>query len=217
MMQAMEAQRSAEEQAASKINQALLEGKDRSRSPDQLKADIRKKTEGISRDVRRHVDMYVSGVLPAMEGARGEKLQEGIGGLYTGDQRKIALSTLQVRGSIQEVIAQNKEVGAHEKYHADHHHLEAMKAVDEGDQKTTACDTVLVMGGKEYTEESLIEGLVVDETGDTFCSDGYRKFQSELRSGMASAGVDIDAVRQAVNVEKDLTLIDDRSKAPMSV
>jgi hypothetical protein len=69
----------------------------------------------------------------------------------------------------------------------------------------------LVIGNRQFSQTKIIEALVVKETGDRFVSNEYRNNEQELDKAIAASGKTIDDVRHAVNVAKDLTLIDDRT------
>jgi hypothetical protein len=212
-----------EREAKSIINVTLdKESKKGNHNPKVIESAIRERARFSSNQVRNLVNQYNAGVFREVEGTEIEELEKGVGGLYNGSKEKIALETLKVHDDIKKTIENSKEVAAHEAYHADNKHLEAMKTVDEnaiqkepgkeGGWKNAKKDAALVMGKKEFTEEQLIEGLTVKETGDKFVSKEYQNHKAELEAGMSAAGLDINQVREAVNEKKDLTLIDDRTQ-----
>ena len=73
-------------------------------------------------------------------------------------------------------------------------------------------EVVVTIGNVEFTEVSLIEGLTVAETGNAFVSEDYRRYESDLKTAVSAADLTLDAVRTAVNTEKDLSRIDDANR-----
>ncbi len=196
-----------DQEAAAIINRNIEEAPDGASSPEQIQEAIKEDIDGVKGETRTQVQAYLAGMKEATKGAQVEKLEDGTGGLYDGTNQKIAKSTLEASGSIKETVARMKEVGDHEAYHAENKHLEAMKSADRGD------GDVLQLGGKSFkTDTPLIEGLTVNDTGDSFVSDQYVQYKEDLVGAASAAGVSMEEVRTAVNEKKDLTLIDDRTR-----
>lgn len=199
---------SPEQEAAELINRTLEEEEETGvRSPEQMQQAIRERTKHVQGETREKVNEYLDGMVDATKGTSVEELGRGIGGLYNGSERKIARDTVEVRGGIRETVERMQEVSKHELYHATHHHLAPLATAateEEGDD--------LQLGGISFTEEESIEGLTVHDTGNTFVSEGYRGHENKLVSAASAEGVSMDEVRRAINEEKDLTLIDDRTR-----
>jgi hypothetical protein len=194
----------ADAQAANIINEHV-EG---ASSASDLQRKIEQDTRAITDETRTKINTYVSGMKDATKGAVIDELDAGVGGLYNGKEQIIAESTLEVSGSIEQTVNRIGEVSRHEAYHATNKHLESMQtAAGQGSEET------LVLGGKSFKNDTpLVEGLTVHDTGNEFVSDQYVQYEEELVSAASAAGVSMDEVRNAVNVEKDLTLIDDRTR-----
>lgn len=197
-----------EQEAAELINRTLEEEEQTGvRSPEQMQQDIREKTEHLRGETREKVSEYLDGMVDATKGTSVEELGRGIGGLYNGSERKIARDTVEVRGGIRETVERMREVSKHELYHAAHHHLAPMETAATKEEQDD-----LRLGGASFTEEEFIEGLTVHDTGNTFVSEGYRGHENKLVSAASAAGMSMGEVRRAINEEKDLTLIDDRTR-----
>ncbi len=161
-----------------------------------------------SAEAQKHVSEWISGIQEHTKGAAIKQLDDGIGGLYDGSPKvQIAAETIKVRTSVKDTLARTKEVDEHEKFH-----LKGDHTADMIQGNTMEGNSVVTIGGKEFDETALIEGLTVAKTGDRFVSDQYRKYKQDLLSSIAAAGINLDDVEQAVNKEKDLRRIDDAAR-----
>jgi hypothetical protein len=162
------------------------------------------------RDVneQRRVRLYVNGVRTHLRGVFvEEKNDDGVAGYYDGSSITVTENTLGIHKSIEETIAHTKEVEEHERYHKKGNHLAALRPGGSANG-----ETILRMGGIDFTQRGLIEGLTVDRTGQQFVSGEYVQFAEDLRQGMRNAGISIHEVETAVNIRKDLTKIDDANR-----
>ena len=191
----------AEHTAESAINSAVDEAGSR---PDAMLAKARENGAELGKKEQARVEHYVTGVRSALEGTVVNELEAGVGGVYDGKNIEIAKDILVVRTSIDDVIAQTEETSDHEFYHAEHDHTAPMHL-----GSSAQGETAVTIGGKKLTEEAVVEGLTVDQTGEKFVSQGYRQFRSEIRSALSSAGLPLSALEEAVNEKKDLRLVDD--------
>ncbi len=152
-------------------------------------------------------ERYVSAIQKETRGAIVKELDPGIGGMWNGNDVHIATGILAVHESIERTIAQVEETRAHEDYHAEHDHTAPLMVMAE-----TKGEIAAVIGGTEFTETALVEGLVVAKTGDEFVSAEYVEYKKTLLSAVDRAGLNLADVENAVNTEKNVTLIDDRAK-----
>lgn len=170
----------------------------------EMLARMEERARMLEAEERAKVQKYIAGIRPAISGVLVQALPSGVGGQYDGSGVAIARTTLLVGANIEETVAQAELTRAHENYHKLHHHTDPMQVVAE-----TRHGIVVTIGGKGFTDEALVEGLTVMQTGDRFVSAEYVGFQNDLMGAMASAGLSVREVEDAVNVQKDLTLIDD--------
>lgn len=186
------------------INQTV----DEADSADNIIGELEDSKEMLEASEAATVQQYIDGIRPQIEGAMVTDLDPGVGGLYDGSpQVKIAEDMLVIDQSVDATIARLEEVREHENYHAENNHLEPMDVVHD-----TRTDAFAVIGGQEFTETELIEGLTVMQTGNTFVSDEYRDHERTLEAAMAASGQSVEDIEEAVNHAKDITLIDDRSR-----
>lgn len=194
-----------EETAAMYINGTILrETESGPINAQALATKILEDAKYVSDEVRRHIEKYLEGVIHVAQDAQVERLPEKTAGQFDGAKKTIAAETLRVKDSIQKTLDHIEEVADHETYHEENEHMEEMEAVPgkEG-------DTVVTIGGKDFSERALVEGLTVERTGEEFVSDEYRQFRTDLTSATATAGVTLEEVETAVNEEKNLEVIDD--------
>lgn len=162
---------------------------------------------------RARVSFYIANYRNIFRGMVVKNLGGNTAGLYDGSTTYLDESIPEAGESVEKAVAQGLEVLGHEKYHQDNKHTAPMRVV-EGSRAGIA----VVMGNKEFTQTAIVEALTVKETGDRFVHPSYVAFESSLDRAMAASGKTIDDVREAVNVKKDLTLIDDRkTDAPAPV
>lgn len=166
--------------------------------------EVRK--QNLQAGERRRVGFYIANFRDIFHRMVVKPLGGNTAGLYDGSSIFLDESIPAVGGSVEQAVAQGLEVLDHEQYHQDHHHTAPMRAV-EGSRAGIA----LVMGQQEFTQTAIVEALTVKETGHCFVHPLYLSFERALDSAMAASGKTIDDIRSAVNVKKDLTLIDDRT------
>jgi len=200
---------SAAEEAKTLINRNVEEAeKEGVNSPDRLKQKISAGMQHVFGETRHHVDIYLNGMKSATEGMQVEDLDDGIGGLYDGSKPKMATDTLEVSSTVEGTVERMEEVSDHEHYHQDNDHLAPMKTAATKDDPN-----VLVLGGQKFTTDvPLVEGLTVHDTGNRFVSAEYKQMEQDLLDGASAAGIGMDTLRTAINEQKDLTLIDDRTR-----
>ena len=186
------------------INHTVLE----SDTPHQLDNDLRTNAEHLEDAERAKVDRYRAGIRSSVRNVLIEDLDAGIGGQFdkAGDVT-IAKNTLLVGKSIDATGRRSQETYRHEMYHKLHDHLDPVKTGN-----TAEGETVVTIGNYEFTEVTIHEAITVANTGDEFVSDDYRKYSSDLKAGLSSAGLTMEDAHQAINVKKDLSLIDDASR-----
>lgn len=178
-----------------------------SRSFDVIDAKLATDMKSLESQEREAVQRYRDRMREITRGMLMGDLGGNTAGLYDGSNVFIDRGVFMVGASVEQTIDQAREVSDHEAYHAEHHHTAPMQVVD-----GTRADVAAVIGGMEFSESALIEGLTVHQTGDSFVSEDYVGYQSTLETAMANAGLSITDIEAAVNDEKDLTLIDDRTQ-----
>ncbi len=178
-------------------------------SEESMEAKLRKMDEDkkkLEQSERAKVDQFIGGVRPLVQGVLVKDLGPRVGGLYDGENRYIAENVLYVTGSVNQTIAQITEIWDHEKYHEEHDHTAPMTT-----GSSAQGDAIVTIGEWKFTDEALIEGLTVAQTGDQFVSDGYKEFKGDLLTAVDAAGITISDVERAVD-KKNLTLIDDADR-----
>lgn len=186
------------------INAAV---EDTSGSPDDLQRKLKGNAEDLEDFEKAKVEEHQHGTRNALREVIVEKLPEGVGGLYNGDI-KIAKSTLLVHGSIKNTLAMTDEASEHEHLHKKYNHLTPIQYGASADG-----NTAVTIGTKEFTDTGIHEAITVEKTGNRFVSQEYRHYQSDLRSGLAAAGLTMQQAHEAINVKRDLSLIDDASRS----
>lgn len=175
-------------------------------SPDSFQRTLRENAEGLDAQEKAKVDQYRNGIRGSLQGVMIDKLPDNVGGLYDGSV-KIAQSTLEVRGSIEETLAMANETWKHEQFHLKNKHLEPVNT-----GASAQGENVVTIGGRSFTNRGIHEAITVANTGERFVSGEYRQFAQDLRSGLSSAGLTMAQAHEAINVKKDLSLIDDVSR-----
>jgi len=193
-----------EEQTAENV---INQNADGMHSPDTFVASLENDLQNLEAAEREKVQQYIAHMRPIMAGVLIDDLGGNTAGLYNGSAIFVDQGVLMVGHSMDQTIAQTKEVKDHETYHAENDHTASMQIVED-----TRGSFVATIGGRQFTEEGLIEGLTVMQTGHEFVSTEYVGFENSLASAIGSAGLDVSDVKEAVNEKKDLTLIDDRTR-----
>lgn len=171
-------------------------------------SELNKKKEMLEAGERATIDYYIQETRPIYAGMMVDDFEGNIAGLYDGSAIYVDRSVLMVGESVEQTVAQAEEVYDHESYHKAHKHTGPIHVMAE-----TKDDIALVLGGVEFTETELIEGLTVAKTGDQFVSTEYVEYKNNLLKATVNAAISIDDVEQAVH-EKDVTVIDDRMVDP---
>ncbi len=186
------------------VEEIINDAVDESQSSQQLIAMLDRRKECLEGAGRQEVDAYIKGVRPQINDMLVKDLGENIGGECTSSSITMGKSSLYVFTTTEDAIARTKEVSKHEHYHQEHHHTAPMIA-----GASATGDHVVTIGGRSFTDTALIEGITVDQTGDQFVSSTYVRYQQDLRSAVASAGITIGDVEDAID-DQDLRPIDDR-------
>ena len=186
------------------INDTVLN----SDSPDALLRELSENAEDLEAKEKAKVDEYRTGIRDSIRKVVIEDLPSGIGGQFdTSGEVTIATNTLLVGSSVEKTVAQAQETFRHEFYHQTNKHLDPLQR-----GASAHGEVVVTIGNFEFTDITLHEGLTVADTGNEFVSDDYRRHESDLKAGVAAAGLTMDAVRAAVNKDKDLSSIDDANR-----
>lgn len=188
--------------AASVINAAVEE----SDSSAALLQTLDRKKEGLEAEERALVQRYIVGIRPKIKDVLVKDLGETVGGQWDGSEVTMGKSVLYVYAGVERTIDNAEETWKHENYHAEHDHTAEMIA-----GSSAAGETVVAIGGREFTDEALIEGITVAQTGHEFVSDEYRRFENDVHVAIAAAGIHISDVEEAIDA-KDLTRIDDEDR-----
>lgn len=181
----------------------INESVDGNSSSTKMFEEMNRRKEALEEAEAAKVDAYIQKVRPAVAGALVKDLEHGIGGLYDGSNVTIAQDMLMIHSSIQQTVDQLDETRRHEDYHKEHDHTAPMIPATEA-----PADYVVTIGGRQFDETALKEGLTVSKTGDQFVSPEYVQYQHDLHAAMQAAGISIHDVEQAVD-RKDLRDIDD--------
>ncbi len=195
------------ETAEDLINQSVLEGD----SSSEILASIDSGKEHLEAQERATIDSYIAAMRPIYAAMVVDEFSGNIAGLYDGSQIYVDQAVMMVGESVDTTIAQAQEVYDHETYHQANNHLAPMKVVAGMRDGVYA-----VIGGVAFTQTELIEGLTVAETGNQFVSAEYKAHERAIRKAADASGEGISGIAEAVNNKKDLTLIDDRAKAPLT-
>lgn len=197
-----------EQQAIAYINGTIAkEAEKGSANGAELARTIEENTKHLSEGVRNHVRTYTKGVVDIAHDTEVRPLERGVGGQYDGRTKTIATNTMMVRKNIMTTVKNVTQTGKHETYHEENDHLAPLAPAP-----SAVGDTVVTIGNKKFTEEALVEGLTVKETGHDFVSDEYVGFKDGLEAAVASSDITLDDVKKAVNEDKDLTAIDDEAR-----
>lgn len=167
-------------------------------------SELRESASDESPEVRSQINSYIQSVRPVIAAMEVCTLDSNTGGLCDGSEIYINSSVLYINGTVQQTAAQMHEVLAHEQYHLDNGHLEAMSTF--GDDTS-----FVVMGGEDFSRTAFIEGLTVAQTGDQFVSATYVEYKNRLLHCIGEAGFTLDDVEKAVK-KRDVTPLDDRSQ-----
>ncbi|MBI3816877.1 hypothetical protein HY285_05040 [Candidatus Peregrinibacteria bacterium] len=198
-------------QAEVLINQAIesLSASDRL-SIETLQMEVHQLSDRLlTGEEQLKAEEYIAGLRGMNHQAFVSQLDPGIGGEYDGSQITIATSTVAVGAEgIDEATARMEEVDAHELYHQEHRHDQSMDVV-----ANNTDENVVVIAGENFEQTPLIEGLTVAQTGHTFVSHVYGEYERRLLAQVSEAGLSIEDIEKAVD-EKNLTLIDDRTREP---
>ena len=183
------------------INQTVAEAD----SAESIIGELERQQEA-AREHSETIQKYIDGVRPQIQGAVVEKMEPGVGGECDGSNVKLAKETLVVDTSVDETIAFATEVREHEDYHLEHDHTAPMQKAD-----SATGDSVVQIGGADFTDTELIEGMTVARTGETFVSGEYKRYKADLLAAVGRAGINLDDVEKAID-QKDLRQIDQAQK-----
>lgn len=161
---------------------------------------------------RATVDRYIVAMRPVYAGMMVDDLEGNTAGLYDGSSIFVDRSVLLVDQSVELTIAQSCEVLRHENYHLENDHTAPLVVMAE-----TKGDIAAVIGGVEFTETALIEGLTVKQTGDQFVSEEYLEYENMIDRAMANAHLTVGNFEEAVNEKKNVAAIDDRHLVPEQI
>lgn len=184
----------------------IIESQD---STENILRELERKKDLLEGAERQKVEKYIADMRQIFNDMVMDDLGGNTAGLYNGKNIFIDRNVLTVNGSLDETVSRSQEVYEHEKYHAENNHTEPLQIV--GD---TRADIAAVIGGREFSQTELIEGLTVMQTGHAYVSDGYLGYERELELAMQEARLEIDEIEAALNKDKDLTKIDDRTRQP---
>jgi len=111
------------------------------------------------------------------------------------------------------------QVRTHEEYHAKHEHHIPLRR---GTQVASMDATVFQIGGLMFSQRELIEGLNTLDVDKgalaAYSADEYRAYaQKVLRAATQCTEHTLDEIRHAVNVSKDMSLVDDRDVTPVHI
>ncbi len=160
----------------------------------------------LASEERRTVEAYINALRPIYAEMIVRDFAGNTAGLYDGSAIYLDRSVPAVDASVEETIARAKEVYGHEGYHQLHRHTEPLQVIAE-----TKDDIAAVIGGVEFTETALIEGLTVRETGDQFVSEEYLEYERMIDRAVARSERTLEDIKHSVNVTKNIAAIDDRA------
>lgn len=165
-------------------------------------------SELLPEDEQTKARQYVIGLQSFYRDTVITTLDPGLGGLYDGSKRFVAVSTLEVddRDPMQ-TIEQAREADKHEKKHQEGDHTGVYQTYED----PSGSSQFLVLGGVEFDHTALIEGHTVDATGTKYVSDQYKGFRTQFIAAIDSSGLSKDQVTHVIDVTHDLTEIDDRA------
>lgn len=196
------ADKSAEEEAATAINETI----DEADSSEVLVQDLAAQAKEAEGEKAAHIQEYVDGIRPHLQSVLMKDLGPTGGGLYDGNKKTIGKAALYVEDDIKTAVERENEVYEHETYHEENDHTAEMIS---GDSATG--DTVVTMGTQAFDRETFIEGLTVRRTGERFVSDMYKEFRGKFDRALRASGQTVEDVERAVKA-KDLRLIDDENR-----
>ena len=182
---------------------------DNAESETQIVSDLQREKEVLEAEEKATVERYIAAMRPIYAGMVMDDFEGNIAGLYDGSEIYVDRSVMMVGDSVEQTIAQAEEVYDHESYHQDNNHTAPLHVMAE-----TKGEIAAVIGGVEFTETELIEGLTVKQTGDQFVSVEYVAFKENLERAMTNAELSVSDVENAINAQHDVTLIDDRIADP---
>lgn len=211
------------------INQILSDAEGKRLSAQEIARKNEEVAKEASEDVKKDVDVYNQKLMSVVGTYDIGALDNGIAGQYEkGGTIVISTSTLQVqddtRSAIETTMTNTELVVDHENVHKEDKHLASLQIYAGQEAKTSdaaSSKTILVMGGKEFTDEGLKEGVAVaatgtqSESGDFQVSAEYVQYKSELEGAIAVAsarGITLQKVREAIR-KGDISEIDDRAQA----
>lgn len=197
----------AQDEAAGIINSALEGLKEKGQlSPQAIRQQLEQYRKGARSQTAKLLGTYVDGLDTIQEeipDAKVEDLPDSIGGQFDGARVTIAEETLNVRGDIQRTVTAMEETARHEAYHEEHEHTKPM-TVAQGKEG----DVIVTIGGRDFTQTELIEGMTVHKTGNETVSDDYRSMEQDLVSAASAEGIDMNEVEAAIDTH-DVSVLDD--------
>ncbi len=178
---------------------------DNAETESEVISKLQREKEELEARERALVEYYIQETRPIYAAMIMDDFDGNVAGLSDGSEIYVDRSVMMVGESVEQTIAQAQEVYEHEAYHDEKGHSAPLYVIAE-----TKGDIAAVIGGVEFTETELIEGLTVKQTGDQFVSVEYVEFKENLEEAMRNAELSIEDIEEAVNEKKDVTLIDDR-------
>lgn len=137
---------------------------------------------------------------------------EGVAGLWNGKHIFISDKLIEqaVRDGGKVSMDTLEAVKLHEEYHKQHKHEEPLKA-----GRTAKSNTIVTIGGIDFTGTELREGINTIDTGDKLPehmrAKSYLAHADKLQKAVAasSRGISLRDVRRAINDHKDMSKIED--------
>lgn len=169
------------------------------------------RAEGLEEEERARVDLYVRTVRDETSDVLINKDEARIGGTFDGSRKRLNGQNMKLDdntdGAVTATLDRTESFDDHETYHERNKHLDPLKDGASADGNVKA-----VVGGVGL--ENPIEGLTVLETDPEgkYVSDTYVRYMGQVRSAMNRAGLSIEDFRHAINEEKDLGLLDDKTR-----
>ncbi len=198
---------SAEDMSAAVINSTVAEmERGGPVSHTAIAHDVEQNARELGLENNTGIVSYVGGLRNSAHHFVVTTLDEGVGGLYDGNQIQIAVSTIKVGTHTNDTVSRMREVIQHEEYHLKYDHTEPMTTFDAGQN--------VIISGERFTMTETVEGLTVNKTGKKHVSAEYVDHERRLLAAATKAALTISDVANAVNISKDLTAIDDRNRSP---